>query len=130
MRAARAFLMSAALAFSAMSAQAAETDRVAPAFGNTVVSTYPDGRSQLIWLHPDGSWDGLGRKGIELAGRWAMKQGKVCLKQSRPPTLPLSYCMNLPPEPQVGVSWTSKDMAGTPIKLTVVKGMAEVRKTN
>ena len=31
------------------------------AFGNTVVVTYPDSRTQRIWLYPDGAWDGVYR---------------------------------------------------------------------
>lgn len=97
--------------------------QVQPAFGNTVLSIYPDGRSQKIWMHPDGSWDGQSRRGTALAGRWSVKDGKVCMKQSRPPTLPLAYCTAFPANTYVGVTWTSKDMAGAPIELKVVKGM-------
>lgn len=101
--------------------------QVKPAFGNTVLSIYPDGRSQKIWMHPDGSWDGLSRRGTRLAGNWNIRDGKVCMKQSKPPTLPLAYCTAFPDNTYVGVSWTSKDMSGTPIQLKVVKGMTEAK---
>ena len=104
-------------------AQAADETQVKPAFGNTVLSIYPDGRSQKIWMHPDGTWDGQSRRGTPLAGRWNVKDGKVCMKQSKPPTLPLAYCTVFPEKTYVGVSWTSKDMSGTPIQLKVVQGM-------
>ena len=105
-------------------AQAAEaTAQVKPAFGNTVLSIYPDGRSQKIWMHPDGTWDGQSRRGTALAGRWSVKDGKVCMKQSKPPTLPVAYCTVFPEKTYVGVSWASKDMSGTPIQLKVVQGM-------
>lgn len=113
------------VSFAALNAQAFELSRIAAAFGNTVMSIYPDGRSQKIWLHPDGQWDGLGRDGKPLSGKWTMKGDKVCLRQSRPPTLPFSYCTAFPDDPHIGVTWTSRDMGGTPIRLTVVKGMAE-----
>ncbi|MDB5476318.1 MAG: hypothetical protein JWP49_1829 [Phenylobacterium sp.] len=118
-------VLAAAVSFSALNAQAFELSRVAAAFGNTVMSIYPDGRSQKIWLHPDGLWDGLGRDGKPLSGKWTMKGDKVCLRQNRPPTLPFSYCTTFPNDPHVGVSWTSKDFGGTPIRLTVVKGMPD-----
>jgi hypothetical protein len=117
-------LLGAYIAFAALNAQAAEAPAdVHAAFGNTVVSTYPDGRSQKIWLHADGTWDGLSRTGNALAGRWNMNGEKVCLRQTRPPTLPLSYCSVFPQHPDVGVQWTSRDMRGTPIRLTLVKGI-------
>lgn len=115
-----------AASFTALNAQAADPSRVAAAFGNTVMTVYPDGRTQKIWLHPDGAWEGIGRDGRSLAGRWTLKgDNKVCLRQTKPPTLPFSYCTNFPDDPQVGVVWTSKDFGGTPIKLTVLKGMGE-----
>ena len=101
--------------------------QVKPAFGNTVLSIYPDGRSQKIWMHPDGSWEGQSRRGKALAGRWSVRDGKVCMKQSTPPTLPIAYCTAFPQNTYVGVTWASKDMAGDPIQLKVVKGMVEAR---
>lgn len=118
-----------AASFTALNAQAEDLGRVAAAFGNTVMSIYPDGRTQKIWLHPDGSWDGIGRNGVPLAGHWKLKGAdKVCLKQSKPPTLPfMSYCTGFPADARIGVVWTSRDVMGTPIKLTVVKGMAQAQ---
>lgn len=120
--------LAAALATAAQAADAPA--QVQPAFGNTVLSIYPDGRSQKIWMHPDGSWEGQSRRGTPLAGRWSIKDGKVCMKQSKPPTLPVAYCARFPDNTFVGVTWTSKDMAGTPIQIKVVKGMAEARSGN
>ena len=117
--------LAAAVSCAALNAQAADLGRVAAAFGNTVMSIYPDGRSQKIWLHPDGSWNGLGRNGAPLAGHWTMKGDRVCLRQMKPPTLPFSYCTPFPDDPHIGATWTSKDFVGTPIRLTVVKGVTE-----
>jgi hypothetical protein len=110
-------------AFAGLNAQAADMIPIAPAFGNTVLATYPDGRSQKIWLHPDGTWDGLSRRGSPLAGRWQLKGDKVCMRQSSPPTLPLSFCTPFPQHSEPGVQWASHDVAGTPIKLSLQKGM-------
>jgi len=116
-----------AVSLSALNAQAADLSRVAAAFGNTVLSIYPDGRSQKIWLHPDGSWNGVGRNGVLLNGRWSTKGDKVCLRQSHPPTLPFSYCTGFPADPHIGVTWSSHDFVGRPIELTVVKGLVEAQ---
>jgi hypothetical protein len=113
--------------FTALNAQAAGPDDVAAAFGNTVMTVYPDGRSQKVWMKPDGSWEGLSRRGTPLAGKWNVKNDKVCLKQSKPPTLPLSYCTAFPAQAKVGVAWTGKDLSGTPITLKLVKGIEKGR---
>jgi hypothetical protein len=110
-------------AFAGLNAQAADLATLAPAFGNTVLATYPDGRSQKIWLHPDGSWDGLSRKGSPLAGRWQLKGSQICMRQMKPPTLPISFCTPFPTHTEPGVQWASRDVAGNPIKLTLLKGM-------
>lgn len=99
--------------------------RLAPAFGNTVVTTYPDGRQQSIWLRADGRWDGLSRKNTPLAGTWKVDGDKLCMKQSKPPTLPVAYCTSFPSGVSPGVVWTSKDMGGTPIKLKLVRGLTQ-----
>jgi hypothetical protein len=108
-------------AFSGLNAQAAPAS-VEGAFGNTIVSTYPDGRSQSIWLHDGGTWDGLSRRGHPLAGKWSLKGEKVCLKQTRP-ALPFSFCQALPTDTHVGVAMASKDFSGTPITLKIVQGI-------
>jgi len=110
------------IAFAGLNAQAADQG-VAAAFGNTVVSTYPDGTSQKIWLHPDGSWTGLSRSNGPLAGSWSARGEKVCLKQSKPPTLPVAFCTALPASSQPGVQWASRDMAGRSITLSLMKGV-------
>lgn len=99
---------------------------VAATFGNTVMSIYPDGRSQKIWMHPDGTWTGQSRRGIPLAGRWNMKGDKVCLRQSRPPTLPISFCQTFPKDPDLGL--TSRDLTGQTIHLQIVKGIPDAAK--
>ncbi|MDB5467785.1 MAG: hypothetical protein JWQ46_2547 [Phenylobacterium sp.] len=113
------------VALGALNAQAAATADLQPAFGNTVVSTYPDGRTLQVWLHPDGSWDGQSRRGTALAGHWTVKGDKVCFRQSTPPTLPISFCSPFPQHPEVGAQWASKDISGTPIHLTLEKGIIQ-----
>lgn len=108
-------------AFAGLNAQAADVSSIAPAFGNTVVSSYPDGTSQKIWLHQDGSWDGVSRKGKRLAGHWTFRDDKVCLRQSSPPTLPISYCTAVPSSGDA--RWSGKDVLGRPITLSLMKGV-------
>lgn len=102
---------------------AATKPDVAATFGNTVMSVYSDGRSQKVWMKPDGSWTGLSRRGTPLAGVWTLKGEKVCLRQSKPPTLPISFCQIFPADPIKGVD--SKDLLGATIHLKMVKGIVE-----
>jgi hypothetical protein len=94
--------------------------KVTAAFGNTVLSVYPDGRSQKIWLQPDGAWTGRSRRGNPLAGRWTVKGDKVCLKQTSPMIPFVNFCQVLPDDPETGID--SKDLTGAKIHLKLVKG--------
>lgn len=96
---------------------------VAAAFGNTVKALYPDGKHQRIWLRADGTWDAVGRRGKATSGNWTVKGEKVCLRQSRPIPIPISYCTEFPSNGGVGAVWTGKDMKGEPIRITLVKGI-------
>ena len=115
-------LLASAPALASAAPPAASDSPVAVAFGNTIVSTYPDGRFQQIWLQPDGRWTGLSRTRKDLAGTWTVKGDKVCMRQQKPPTLPFSYCTPIPPDARVGVTWSAKDFGGTPIRMKLVDG--------
>jgi len=92
---------------------------VSAAFGNTLLTIDPDGRSRKIWLQPDGTWTGLSRRGLDLAGKWRVDGDKVCLSQSKP-SLPGSMCQRFPSDPKVGVE--AKDPTGKTVRLKLVKG--------
>ena len=111
------------LAMALAPAAHAAPDGVAAAFGNTIKALYPDGRHQRIWLKADGTWEAIGRRGKWSAGKWSQKDDKVCLKQAKPFPAPFKYCTDFPANGRLGAVWTSKDMTGEPIKLTVVKGI-------
>ena len=101
----------------------ADARGVAAAFGNTVKAQYPDGRYQRIWFHADGAWEAVGRRGNWSSGKWSQKGAKVCLKQSKPFPAPFKYCTDFPSAGGLGAVWTSRDMSGEPIRLTVVRGI-------
>ena len=95
---------------------------LAAAFGNTVKALYSDGRAQRLWLRPDGTWEAVGRSGKPSSGRWSAKGDKVCLKQSRPFPVPISYCTSFPADGTVGAVWAGRAMSGERVRMTVVKG--------
>lgn len=101
----------------------AQPQGLAAAFGNTIKALYPDGRYQRLWLRADGTWEAVGRRGKWSSGRWTQKDDQVCLKQSKPFPAPFRYCTRFPSDGGLGVQWTSRDMNGEPIRLTVVKGI-------
>ena len=115
-----ALLLAAVLAAPLATHAAAEPpESVKAAFGNTVLTIDPDGRSRKIWLQPDGTWTGLSRRGLDLAGKWTVEGDKVCLSQSKPRLLG-TMCEKFPAELGVGVE--AKDPTGKTVQLKLVKG--------
>lgn len=113
----------AALLTSAAEARAdTASDMLAKAFGNTIVSTYPDGRTALIWLRSDGQFSGKGRRRLPYGGVWEEKADKLCLRQTRPIPIPFSYCTAIPS----GATWTAKAITGEPLKMQLLPGVVEV----
>jgi hypothetical protein len=115
-------LLFAALVAAPLFARAAGVppDTVKATFGNTLLTIDPDGRSRKLWLKPDGSWTGLSRRGLDLAGKWKLDGEKVCLSQSKP-ALPGSLCQVFPADLKVGGPAT-QDPSGKSGKLRLLKG--------
>lgn len=92
-----------------------------PAFSNTIVSTYPDGRKAKLWLAADGTYRAQGRRGKPSSGRWTLKGDQICLKQMKPFRAPSSFCTAVK-KGGVGTSWPSKAVTGEKITVKVVAG--------
>lgn len=91
------------------------------AYQGVIVSTYPDGRTARLWLSPDGTFKGTGRSGRRNAGRWSVKGERMCLKQSRPIPMPITYCTAMV-EGGFGTTWTGKAVTGEPIRIELHEG--------
>lgn len=102
---------------------ASATPPIEAAFGNTVVTTFPDGKTQHLWLERDGDYTATGRRGQASSGRWSLKGDEVCLRQLRPFPAPIVYCTPVPPDAATA-PWNSKAVNGQPIKLKIVRGKA------
>jgi hypothetical protein len=111
------------LCFCALMAGAARADTsvLDQAFGNTIVSTYPDGRTAELWLQPDGGYTAMGRRGDGSRGHWKVKGQRLCLKQSNPIPAPFSYCTPIP-DAGLGAAWIAKAVTGEEIRVRLVKG--------
>lgn len=104
-------------------------DRTAPgpveaAFGNTIVSTYADGRTGELWLAPDGSYTAEGRRHDPSRGYWSAKGQRLCLKQVRPVPVPFSFCTPIP-KVGMGQAWAAKAASGEAITVRVVTGRVD-----
>ncbi len=102
-------------------AQVSAASPVEAAFGNTIVSTYPSGRSTKLWLKSDGTYGAQRTNGKRTAGKWTLKGAKVCLRQTRPAGIPLTFCSAVPAG-KVGLTWSSKSPKGEPLRNRLVAG--------
>jgi len=94
------------------------------AFGNTILSTYPDGRTAELWLRPDGGYTAEGRKGDPSSGKWSMKGDKLCLKQLKPSNSIISFCQAANAG-QLTSGYTTKAVSGETIQVKLVHGRAK-----
>jgi hypothetical protein len=92
-----------------------------PAFGNTLLSTYPDGRPPPRWLQRGGRFEGRGRRGGLSSGTWRVRNGQVCFSQRRPVPMPGSFCTPIVPG-GIGSHWTAKAVTGETIRVDLVAG--------
>ena len=99
----------------------ADPSLVDKAFGNTILSTYPDGRTAKLWLKPDGSYTAEGRRHDPSRGHWRVKGNRLCLSQVRPVPSPFGYCTTIP-STGMGQAWPAKAVTGERITVKLVHG--------
>jgi hypothetical protein len=111
-----------AAALLALPATGQAAAKIDAAFGNTIVSTYPDGRTGHLWIAKDGTYAYAGRRKTPSSGRWSIKGDEVCLKQRKPTAAPFTYC-TAAPGGGVGTTWSAKAVTGEKIRVKLVKGI-------
>jgi hypothetical protein len=94
---------------------------LAAAFGNTIVSTYPDGRTAEIWLRSDGGYSSEGRTHLISSGRWNLRGDDICFHQTHP-WLPFATFCTPMPSATVGATWRSRAPTGETTVLRLVRG--------
>lgn len=112
--------MTAALLMAGGSAGAQES-LLAATFGNTIVSTHPDGRQAKLWLSADHTFTARGRGGNRSSGAWRVRGQRLCLTQRRPVPIPFSYCHAFP-QVSVGGRWNDTASNGDAVVNQVVRG--------
>lgn len=110
-----------ALAAAMVSPMAASAE-MDDAFGNTVLSRYPDGGWVKHWFNQDGSYAAEFSDGRRLAARWRVEGERVCLNGIRPAFMMISrFCSPLI-RADVGQSWTSRDPLGRRVTNVLQRG--------
>ncbi|WP_292071075.1 hypothetical protein [Brevundimonas sp. UBA7534] len=108
-----------------VSAKASDRGRAADAmqaaFGNTVVSHYPDGDWVKHWFDRDGAYRALFSDGRRLTARWAREGDKICLNEIRPRMIISRFCTPYI-EASVGESWPGRDPLGRRVRNELVAG--------
>jgi hypothetical protein len=94
---------------------------LAPAFGNAIVSTHPDGRQARLWLNRDATYAAQGRRGERSGGVWTLKGDKLCLRQRRPIPIPFPYCKAFP-RVHVGSVWSDTAFNGDKVTNRLAAG--------
>lgn len=111
----------AAAAIAATAPIPASTSALEPAFGNTIVTTYPNGKVTRTWLHRDGTYEALRANGDHTAGVWKARGSQVCLTQKKPVYVPMAFCTPIVPG-AIGASWSAKGLLGEPVRNTLIAG--------
>jgi hypothetical protein len=118
----RSLILAVAVSGTMLTPAAAESSTsLKPAFKNTIVSTYPSGRSTRLWLAADGSSKAQRTNGRFTKGKWSRKGDEVCLRQTGPIPIPITFCSPIPAV-YVGATWRGKSPKGEPLTNRLVAG--------
>lgn len=119
-RAACSLAVAVAALMATQGAAFASPSRVEAAFGNTILSTYPDGRQAELWLQSGGVYQAKGRRGDDSHGTWRIKGERLCLSQHAPFPAPFAFCTPIPES--MHSSWTARAVTGERIRVSLVHG--------
>lgn len=91
------------------------------AFGNTIVSRYPNGKWVKHFFEPGGAYRAEFEDGRRMTARWAVEGDQVCLTHIRPVSILRRYCTPMV-QAGIGDSWTARDPLGRRVSNTLVAG--------
>ena len=92
------------------------------AFGNTLVSQYPDGGWVRHWFNPDGSYTARFSSGRTISARWRVEGDRVCLNNISPAIMMISRFCSPMIEAGVGERWESRDPLGRRVTNVLQRG--------
>lgn len=111
----------AALALSTTLAVAA-ADPMAGRYGNTTVVTNAKGEVTKLHYNQDGTMAVILPDGTKTTGKWAMKDGKLCVTADAGPQKGQEQCNPFAGEKKVGDTWEITMGDGSKAKVTIVAG--------
>jgi hypothetical protein len=101
--------------------QAARAD-IEQAFGNTLVSHYPDGGWVRHWFNPDGTYSARFSSGRTISARWRVEGDRVCLNNITPSIMMISRFCSPMISASVGERWESRDPLGRRVTNVLQRG--------
>ncbi len=117
----RVLRLAAGLSLAIMAPLPASASDLSGAFGNTIVSTYPNGVTVRHWFEPDGAYRSESSSGRKLSGRWRIEGERVCLTDIRPSFVISRFCTPMVAA-RIGDSWNARDPLGRQTRNTLVRG--------
>ncbi len=91
------------------------------AFGNTIVSHYPNGQWVKHFFEPDGRYTSQFSDGRRLSARWTAEDGRICLSGFSPRQILPRFCSRMV-QVEVGETWRARDPLGRTIRNELVAG--------
>ena len=95
---------------------------ITAAFGNTVVSRYPDGGWVKHWFDRDGVYRAEFSDGRRISATWRIEGERVCLNGIRPAVMMISRFCSRMILADVGETWPSRDPLGRRVQNVLVAG--------
>ena len=92
------------------------------AFGNTIVSHYPDGGWVKHFFEQDGGYSAIFSDGRRLTARWRVEGDRVCLNGVSPRIMMISRFCSPMVDADIGESWHSRDPLGRRVRNQLVSG--------
>lgn len=94
-------------------ASSALADTWTGVYGNTITSTYADGRVVKVYVEPNHTYSIVLQGGVKLSGTWADGSGGSCFTLTNPPPAPGAKPSCFPlKEYKVGDSFSGADATG------------------
>ena len=116
-----AVVISSLALFTASQTQARVSRDMEPAFGNTIVSQYPDGGWVRHMFERDGNYRAVFSDGRRINGQWSREGDKLCLNNIRPRFLLSRFCSKFY-EVEMGDIWVARDPLGRRVRNELVPG--------
>lgn len=108
-------------AFSASLAMAAD-DPLASRYGNTTVVTNAKGEVTKLTYNKDGTMAIVQPDGSKITGKWAVKDGKLCITPDGGPVAGKEQCNPFDPSKKAGDSWEITAADSSKVKVAIVAG--------